>query len=324
MLQTKLRATRQHFAIHGCYHFTCEVSVLELAQLVRDYFGGPVPIGVELPYENFFSVNKASHSSNRDVQTQGVDESNANTDAHIHETTPLKQIVLNSIGSCVQSFFDKAATIVAVAVTISALTLGLAVFLPDIYYLVVEADTIAIPGQYEFSVDGTAYAQGAAATRTNLPKEELDQKNQVYQPPKNEYLPEGEWLNIPRIGVYTELHVTKDPSEALKEGVWRDPEFGEAGDLSSPVILAAHRYGYQWWWEDDYWEYHSFYNLPEIEVGDRIELIRDQRRYVYEIYRAEEGEEITDYEADLILYTCKFLRSPLRHIRYARVVQSGT
>ena len=92
------------------------------------------------------------------------------------------------------------------------------------------------------------------------------------------------------------------------------------------MILAAHRYGFRYMWEtilDDgsiYALRHIFYKLPETEPGDRIEIIVDQRRYVYEIYAGGESDEITDYEADLILYTCKFLNAPIRFIRYARLL----
>lgn len=99
------------------------------------------------------------------------------------------------------------------------------------------------------------------------------------------------------------------------------PDYGKPGDeYNLPIILAAHRFGWDWWWQTDYWKYHSFYNLPELEPGDMVEIIADQRKWIYEIYAGEQGEEITDYEANLILYTCKFLNSPLRHFRYARLI----
>lgn len=143
----------------------------------------------------------------------------------------------------------------------------------------------------------------------------------IAQPPRDETLPEGSWLAIPRIGVRTEILEGEDPEESLVKGVWRAPDFGLPGDTKQPVILAAHRYGYNWWWKGEYWKYHSFYLLPDLEPGDLVEVIHDKRKYLYEIYAGEEGVEITDYNADMILYTCKFLTSDIRHFRYARLIE---
>ena len=145
-------------------------------------------------------------------------------------------------------------------------------------------------------------------------------ERQISQPEREENLPEGNWLTIPRIGVRTEILESEDPEEALVKGVWRAPEFGSPGDIKQPMILAAHRYGYNWWWRGEYWKYHSFYLLPDLEPGDVVEVIADKRKYMYEIYAGEEGVEISDYNADLILYTCKFLTSDIRHFRYARII----
>jgi sortase (surface protein transpeptidase) len=154
-----------------------------------------------------------------------------------------------------------------------------------------------------------------ATKRTVLPSK------RSYKPTFNPNLPEGDWLVIPRIGVRSELQPTEDYEEALNTGLWWVPDFGKAGDRSKPMIVAGHRYGFDWWWKDDYWKYHSFYSLPELEVGDRVEVISGQRKWIYEIYGGEEGEQITDYEADLILYTCKHLDSPIRIFRYAKIVE---
>lgn len=146
------------------------------------------------------------------------------------------------------------------------------------------------------------------------------EEKKISQPPRDETLPEGSWLAIPRIGVRTEILESEDPEESLVKGVWRAPDFGLPGDSQQPVILAAHRYGYNWWWKGEYWKYHSFYLLPDLEPGDLVEVIHDKRKYLYEIYAGEEGTEITDYNADMILYTCKFLTSDIRHFRYARLI----
>lgn len=144
------------------------------------------------------------------------------------------------------------------------------------------------------------------------------EQRQAQLPPQEENLPEGNWVVIPRIGVNTEILESEVPEESLAKGVWRVPEFAKPGETTAPMILAAHRFGYNWWWKGQYWKYHSFNLLPNLELGDLVEVISDKRKYLYEIYAGEEGTEITDYNADLILYTCKFLTSDIRHFRYAR------
>ncbi len=141
-----------------------------------------------------------------------------------------------------------------------------------------------------------------------------------YLPEINESLPEGDRIIIPRIGVNTPLQKTETAQEALNTGVWWAPDFALPGDLSKPMIVAGHRYGWEWWWKTDYWKYHSFYKLTELEPGDQVEIISGKRKWIYEVYAGEEGEAITDYDADLILYTCKFLNSPIRFFRYAELV----
>lgn len=179
-------------------------------------------------------------------------------------------------------------------------------FAPQVYYAYIPADTIEIAYEEPGSVLGGDFTQGVEET--------------TYIPEFNPNLPEGDWLVIPRIGVYTQLRQTEDPDEALAEGVWWVPGYGEAGSKDMPMILAAHRFGWDWWWQSDYWKYNSFYLLPDTQPGDTIEIIADQRKWVYEIYAGEEGELISDYSADMILYTCKFLNSPVRHFRYARLI----
>ena len=213
-----------------------------------------------------------------------------------------------------KSFLVRA--ISAFLVTISALSLLAAglLMLPDVYYRVFPADVepvlameegTPLGGNFDRDVQGNGELVG----------------EKVALPDKNNNLPTGDWLIIPRIGVRTELKSTADPAEALKQGVWMAPGYGKPGsEYDLPIILAAHRFGWDWWWQTDYWKYHSFYNLPELEPGDMVEIIVDQRKWTYEIYAGEQGEEVTDYEANLILYTCKFLNSPLRHFRYARLI----
>lgn len=190
-----------------------------------------------------------------------------------------------------------------------SLVVSVVVFGPKLYYSF-------------FPVEPTpVIAQGES-----LPAVVDDQVAEAYQPEYDPNLPEGDWLVIPRIGVRTNLIKSQYPQEALDQGVWWVPGYGAPGEQTQPMILAAHRYGFKYMWEtvlDDGSTYalrNIFYKLPETEPGDRIEIIHEQRRYVYEIYAGEEAHDITDYDADLILYTCKYIDSPVRMIRYAKLI----
>lgn len=198
------------------------------------------------------------------------------------------------------------------------ITIGLAIavvyVVPDFYFRIFPADVIRLNGNTagpEQTGDSTVVA---TPSPTPTP----------YTPPIDPSLPDGDWLLIPEIGIKTQPQRTTDPETALASGVWMSPDYGTPGDVTKPIILAAHRFGWKWWWSSDYWKYNSFYNLPETGPGTRVELISDKRKWVYEIYGGEEGDQITDYGADMILYTCKFLNSPIRHVRYARLIHPDT
>jgi len=134
-------------------------------------------------------------------------------------------------------------------------------------------------------------------------------------------LPKTNRIFIPSIGVDTDIEeATYDNYEAaLKKGVWRVSNFGEPDETGAPIILAAHRYGYLAW-TNTFRRKNSFYNLPKVEVGDIITIDWQQREYKYGVYKTENGEEITDYSADLILYTCINLSGPERIFVYARLI----
>lgn len=187
--------------------------------------------------------------------------------------------------------------------------IALTYVIPDLYFKIVPADVIRL-GEVKGSQNEPPTETQATPTPTPTP----------YIPPIDPDLPAGQWLTIPEIGVKTQPKATEDPEVALKDGVWIAPEYGQIGQPGMPIIMAAHRFGWKWWWQSDYWKLNSFYNLPETKPGTIVELIADQRKWTYLIYGGEEGDAITDYGADLILYTCKFLNSPIRHIRYARLI----
>ena len=143
-----------------------------------------------------------------------------------------------------------------------------------------------------------------------------------YQPRLDTSLPLENRVSIPSVGINTKINEMpyENYEEALKVGVWRVPDFGTPYERKAPVILAAHRYGYLRW-SVPYRLKNSFYNLPKVKVGDTVEIIWRQRKYIYEVYAEGKGEEITDYSADLILYTCEDLNSPVRIFKYARLIR---
>lgn len=124
-------------------------------------------------------------------------------------------------------------------------------------------------------------------------------------------------IKIPAIGVDTQIQeATADNIEAaLKKGVWRVADFGTPADRKYPTILAAHRFGYLAW-TNTFRRENSFYNLPKLKIGDTVEIVWKQRKYTYEIYAESRGQEITDYNNDLILYTCETLNSTERIFKY--------
>lgn len=143
-----------------------------------------------------------------------------------------------------------------------------------------------------------------------------------WQPAFNSVLSRETVLKIPEIGVDTVVNETtyQNYEDALKKGVWRVPDFGTPVDRSKPVILAAHRYGYLAW-TNTYRRKNSFFNLPKLKVGDLVEITYKQRKYIYEVYAEGRGEEISDYSANLILYTCEALNSKVRIFKYAKLLQ---
>ena len=143
-----------------------------------------------------------------------------------------------------------------------------------------------------------------------------------WQPVFNQSLSRDTTLKIDSIRVDTKVNemTYENYEEALKRGVWRVPDFGTPVDRTKPVILAAHRFEYLAW-SNIYRRKNTFFNLPKLKEGDRIEINYKQRKYVYEIYGESRGEEISDYSANLILYTCETLNSDIRIFKYARLLQ---
>lgn len=223
----------------------------------------------------------------------------------------LSQLVLAHLGRQRSGEFSPHRLIRAAA-AVGMITSGLLLFsffAPDIALKVLGVEQKPIEASIDQSALGGMWEDGTLYAESELP-------------PRDENLPDGNWLIIPKTGVRTvirEASLEDHEDQALRYGVWRADDGGTPLEKVNPVILVAHRYGYLKW-SDAYRRANSFYNLNKLEIGDTFEVIWDKRRFTYEIYAGEEGEEISDYEADVILYTCKFLNSPARFFRYARRV----
>lgn len=158
----------------------------------------------------------------------------------------------------------------------------------------------------------TVLAQNLGET-TSTPSN-LDLHPSKPLPPFDETLPKENRLIIKSLGIDGIIH-EGGFEEALIKGVWRESKFGTPNS-QLPTILASHRWGYLNW-TNTFRRHNSFYNLPKLDTNDQIEIIWEQRKYIYNVYKSETGETITDYSADLILYTCQLWDSPIRIFRYA-------
>jgi len=144
---------------------------------------------------------------------------------------------------------------------------------------------------------------------------EVEEKKEKPLPPLDESLPKENWIKITSIGVDSKIIENEDPYKGLLKGIWIVPNYGVPQANELPIIIAAHRYGYTSW-TSQFRYTSSFYNLPKIKEGDRVQIIWEQRLYEYEVYKTEDNTQITDYDADLILYTCRMYNSPIRVFRY--------
>lgn len=161
-------------------------------------------------------------------------------------------------------------------------------------------------------------AAGIANTASTVSVPPAEPGFEVNLPPFDPELPKENYLVIKSVGINGQIHEGENWEKILKQGVWRVPNFPDPSS-GKPVILASHRWGYLDW-SNDFRRLNSFYNLPKTKVGDQIEIVWQQRQYFYEITAAETGTEITDYSADLILYTCELWESPVRVFRFAKRV----
>ena len=174
-----------------------------------------------------------------------------------------------------------------------------------------------------YSIDSNATHTDASSIQKEIEiledKEKEDIKKDIEDnlPPINPSLSTTLTLKINNIGVDSQIHQDQNAKAGLDKGIWIVPGYGTPDNNELPIIIAAHRFGYVYW-SADFRTRSSFYNLPKLKVGDRVQIIWEQREYQYEIYKAEDDKQITDYDADLILYTCRMYNSPIRVFRYLR------
>lgn len=180
---------------------------------------------------------------------------------------------------------------------------------PSIFYFAQSGGKNVISKILALTAKDTSKLQGQARTRAN------------YEPAFDPTLSKTNNLSIPSIGVKTPLQEAtyENYEDALTRGVWRVSDFGAPGE-AKPVILAAHRYGYLAW-TNQFRRENSFFNLPKLKVGDLVTIVWHQRKYTYEIYAEEKGKQISDYSANLILYTCVTLTGEERIFKYARLLE---
>ena len=178
-----------------------------------------------------------------------------------------------------------------------------------------------------FSISTKVDDFSAAILETVSSKEEVEAEIKSdpvpeWQPVFNQRLPRETTLKIPEINVDTVINerTVENYEDALRLGVWRVPDFGTPADRNRPMIIAAHRFGYLEW-SNLFRRKNSFYNLPKLRNGDIVEIVYKQRKYTYEIYAEGRGDEINDYSANLILYTCETLNSKVRIFKYARLIK---
>ena len=165
------------------------------------------------------------------------------TPAFLHSHFGQSRLVLvgNRENKPNQSLFIKIARQFLMAISTLSLLVALVLMVPEVYYRIFPADIQPVETFTQGTPIGGDFNQGAQVS-------EVSSEEEKYLPLQNDNLPLGDWLVIPRIGVRTQLQETSKPEEALRKGVWMSPDYGKPGDdYTLPIILAAHRFGWEWW-----------------------------------------------------------------------------
>jgi len=202
---------------------------------------------------------------------------------------------------------------IGVFLWLSAIILALLPSWPHLYYRLFPNTSVSLASTIASTVDPVI---ARSETTKQPPTPEI--KSPIL-PDIDLTLPKENGLIINKIGVKGAIHEGTDWEKILKQGIWRVPDFGTPEDTNTPLILAAHRWGYLDW-SPAFRKLNSFYSLPNIKTDDIIQVVWNQRLYEYKVYSTSTGTKITEYNANLILYTCQMWNSPLRFFVYANKI----
>lgn len=186
---------------------------------------------------------------------------------------------------------------------------------PHIYYRANTTASQTLASTIASTVNAQTPQTQPTPTPTITPTPTPDTSNPqptIPLPPVDPSLPTQNGLVISSIGVNGEINEGEDWQNILRKGIWRVPDFATPVSTDNkPIIIAAHRWGYLDW-SAGFRKLNSFYSLPKLKEGDKIQIIWEQRKFEYEVYSVQTGTEIPEYNSDLILYTCQLWNSPIR------------
>ena len=136
--------------------------------------------------------------------------------------------------------------------------------------------------------------------------------------PSNTAVSNNVTIKISSIGVETIIFESLNGEQALNKGAWRSPYGGTPDNNFLPIILSAHRWGYETY-SDEFRARNLFHNLPNINIGDYIIINWNNKEYRYKVTDLIESTQ-SEKTSDLILITCKYFNSPIRYFVYAALV----
>lgn len=146
------------------------------------------------------------------------------------------------------------------------------------------------------------------------------QTAKLNKPVAPEDIPADNRIRIPKLLLDEQIIQSPSIGSISKGGTWLRPYTVRPGEAGNSVIV-GHRFIYQ--------GPATFYNLDKVEVGDKIAIFWDKKRYVYDVYDIFETQPSNqEVEAPmngkiLTLYTCTPLWSAHnRLIVRARLVES--
>jgi len=187
------------------------------------------------------------------------------------------------------------------------LPLGLFKLFPNI-----ENHFVQVKANDELRTQAQPSASNSAVTTSDIILTQiLNAKNEtkMVMPSYNFESKDGRWLKIDSVGIETEIYVGTDINNEqeinniLARGVYGYPGSSQLGMRGKTVILAGHHYNIPLASER---AKATFQNLNQVEVGDIVEISEDYKKWRYQIYKIETAREITEDDADLLMYTCVF------------------